>query len=59
MTNTDKPKPFSGDPGEKTDQAPYPQSKEPWKQNAQNTTDPSLPDTPKPDLEKWKNTKTH
>jgi hypothetical protein len=59
MTNTNKPKPFIGDPGEKTDRAPYPQSKEPWKQNAQKTTDPSLPDTPKPDLEKWKDTNTH
>jgi hypothetical protein len=47
------------DPREETDWAPYPQSKEPWKQNAQNTTDPSLPDTPKPDLEKWHRTNTH
>lgn len=47
------------DPREKTDWAPYPQSNEPWKQNAQNTTDPSLPDTPEPDLEKWHRTNTH
>jgi hypothetical protein len=47
------------DMGESTDRAPYPQSNEPWKQNAQNTTDPSLPDTPKPDLEKWERTKNH
>lgn len=47
------------DPREKTDWTPYPQSDEPWKQNMQKTTDPSLPDTPKPDLEKWQRTNTH
>jgi len=35
------------------------QSDEPWKQNAQRTTDPSQADTPKPDLEKWQDSKTH
>lgn len=35
------------------------QSDKPWKKNPQNTTDPTLPDTPKPDLEKWGETKTH
>lgn len=59
MTDTNKPKPGSDDPGEKTDRARYPQSNEPWKQNAQNTTDPSLPDTPKPDLEIWHRTNPH
>jgi hypothetical protein len=32
---------------------------EPLRQNAQNTTDPRLPDTPKPDLEKWQRTNMH
>ncbi len=35
------------------------QSNKPSEKNPQNTTDPSLPDTPKPDLEKWGRTKTH
>jgi hypothetical protein len=47
------------DPRDQTDWAPYPQSDEPWKQNPQNTTDPSLPDSPKPDLERWAKSKTH
>jgi hypothetical protein len=28
------------------------QSDKPWEKNSRNTTDPSLPGTPKPDLEK-------
>ena len=47
------------DPREKTDLKPYPQTDKPWKQNAQHVTDPSLGETPKPDLEKWAKTKTH
>jgi hypothetical protein len=53
----------------KNDQTPGPddrreephtkQTDEPWKKNPQNVTDPSLPDTPKPDLEKWNETRTH
>lgn len=35
------------------------QSDRPWEKNPQNTTDPSLPDAAKPDLEKWRRTKTH
>jgi hypothetical protein len=35
------------------------QSDKPWEKNPQNTTDPSLPDTPKPDLENWGVSKTH
>jgi hypothetical protein len=47
------------DPREQSDWKPYPQTKEPWKQNAQHSTDPSQGETAKPDLEKWAETNTH
>lgn len=47
------------DPREQDDWKPYPQTNEPWKQNAQHSTDPSLGETAKPDLEKWAKSKTH
>jgi hypothetical protein len=62
MTDADKNEPGEtpkDDPREQQDWGKQSQSNEPWKQNAQNTTDPSLPDTPKPDLEKWKKSNTH
>jgi hypothetical protein len=62
MKSTDKNDPREtpkDDPREKQDWGKQSQSNEPWKQNAQNTTDPSLPDTPKPDLEKWEKSNTH
>jgi hypothetical protein len=57
--SVEKTTPASEDDRDKQDWGNHSQSNEPWKQNAQNTTDPSLPDTPKPDLEKWKDAKTH
>ncbi|MGM4929669.1 hypothetical protein [Tardiphaga sp. 619_E2_N8_5] len=57
--SAEKTNPPSDDDREKQDWGKQSQSNKPWKQNAQNTTDPSPPDTPKPDLEKWKETKTH
>lgn len=47
------------DPREQSDWKPYPQTNEPWKQNAQHSTDPSQGETPKPDLEKWAKSNTH
>jgi len=47
------------DPRTTQDWGSMSQSDKPWEKNAQNTTDPSLPDTPKPDLEKWQKSKTH
>jgi hypothetical protein len=47
------------DPSTEQDKGSLAQSDKPWEKNPQNTTDPSLPDTPKPDLEKWQNSKTH
>jgi len=40
------------DPRTAEDKGSMAQSDKPWEKNAQNTTDPSLPDTPRPDLEK-------
>ena len=48
-----------GDPREKQDLKPYPQTDKPWKQNPQHATDPSLGETPSPDLENWAESKTH
>ncbi len=47
------------DPRQRTDWKPDPGTREPWKQPAHNVQDPAAPDTPKPDLEKWGETKTH
>jgi hypothetical protein len=57
--SAEKTNPPSDDDRDKQDRGKQSQSNEPWKQNAQNTTDPSLPDTPKPNLEKWRDTNTH
>jgi hypothetical protein len=57
--SAEKTNPPSDDDRDRQDWGKQSQSNEPWKQNAQNTTDPRLPDTPKPDLEKWKDTNTH
>jgi hypothetical protein len=57
--SAEKTNPPSDDDRDKQDWGKQSQSNEPWKQNAQNTTDPSLPDMPKPNLEKWRDTNTH
>lgn len=58
MTDKREDKP-TDDPRQHQDWGSMSQSDKPWEKNPQNTTDPSLPDTPKPDLEKWGETKTH
>lgn len=55
-TPSEKAKPDSRKDQDKGSMA---QSDKPWEKNPQNTTDPSLPDTPEPDLEKWQKSKTH
>lgn len=62
MQNPDKNDPREtpkDDPREQNDWKPYPQTDKPWKENAQHSTDPSLGETAKPDLEKWSETNTH
>ncbi|MBC7586138.1 MAG: hypothetical protein H7316_20560 [Tardiphaga sp.] len=47
------------DPRERSDWTDHPGTDEPWKQPAHNVQDPAAPQTPKPDLEKWRETNTH
>ena len=49
-------KPFTPDPGDRTDWGSHAQTREPWKGNSEKE---QQPDAKNPDLEKWHETRTH
>ncbi len=47
------------DPREQSDKAPTKGTDAPWDRAGQKSQNPDEPNWPKPDLEKWQDTKTH